>query len=101
MSWGTSYKQEVELYRHRYSSLADLEDKIQETKKDIGNAKAELMALASCTPKDIVVNNEDVDNALDTVLCKFYEIWEVLEEDMLTLYRLEGLKENWETKEEW
>ena len=29
MSWGTSYKQEVEMYRHRYSSLADLEDKIQ------------------------------------------------------------------------
>ena len=101
MSWGTSYKQEVEMYRHRYSSLADLEDKIQEIKKEIGNAKAELMSLASCTPKDIVVDKENVDTALDAIQIKFYEIWESLEENMYMLYRLEGLKENWETKEEW
>lgn len=98
MSWGTSYKQDVYISRRTYSSKFELKDEIEEIKERIASGKAELMSLCCCTPKDIVVNKDDVDDALDVIQRKFYDLWDIIKDDIITLYKLEGLLENFDNK---
>lgn len=99
MAWGTLYTQEVDLIRHSYTYKHEVEEAIDNLKHSIERNKATLLALASCTPKDIIKPDDDIDDALDVIQIKFNNTWEVLQEDVLTLYKLEGLLENWETKQ--
>lgn len=101
MSWGTSFKQEVDIYRKHFSSKTEVEDEINDLKKQIERYKAELLSLASCTPKDIITKDEEIDDALDVIHQRFYNLWELLEDDMYMLYRLQGLLENFDSREEW
>lgn len=101
MSWGTSFKQEVDIYRKYFSSKTEVEDEINDLKKQIERYKAELLSLASCTPKDIITKDEEIDDALDVIHQRFYNLWELLEDDMYMLYRLQGLLENFDSREEW
>lgn len=107
MSWGTSYKQEINIYGEYYSKKGELEHEIKMLEKSINNHKLELFGMICGTPKDIVFNEDTEGNkyeAADIVnLLQFrYDgVIELLEDDMNRLYRLQGLLENWDSKNEW
>lgn len=99
MSWGTTYKQDVDIYREQFTSKDELKTRIEEVKEDISYAKQRLLQLASCTPKDLIIKPEDWDSPLDFIHHEFKNIIDMYEEDILLLYKLDGLLENFDNKE--
>ncbi len=75
MSSGTSVKVERYYNRHHYCSIAEIDEKIAETKKVIEEWWGTILALCTSTPKDITPED---DEPLDYIEKKLYEAREAI-----------------------
>ena len=95
MSWGTDFKADIYLSRQVFSSIGCIEDAIDECDDTITTIGAKFKMFAACTPKDVVVEDGDPVNYLNSELSSLIDEYiEAIEERYkLNLY-LEAVKEN-------
>lgn len=95
MSWGTEFKTDIFLSRLSFTSVGEIEDKLEEYDKDIKDIESKIKMYAACTPNNVVC---DDDNPISYIN---FEVGVLLEEYgdlLLDRYRLglylEYVKEN-------
>jgi len=92
--WGTQFKTDIFIKRETFSSIYELNDKIEEIESDINDYEKELIALGASTPKDIVPSdNSTYDYPIDIVIRRTSEIFEQMRELYTLLTNLYHLKD--------
>lgn len=103
MSWGTYFTaKDIYLIREHYSSIQQVDDRIQELNKLQQMYKETLLMLAMGA-KDSVCTKDcegyDIDK-VDAIHTKVSDLLEEYDRASIRIYELQLLKENWDTKEQ-
>jgi hypothetical protein len=92
MGWGTTFKPEIYLSREQFSTDGALEDEISELEKSIERTKQTIAMYVAASPKDIIPE-EWKEQGVDFLKHRIDENMEMLEEDLIKLYKLRLLNE--------
>lgn len=97
MGWGTDFITEVHLSKETYNSIYELEDKIEEDKKDLERLNAKILMYASANPRDLIPEDWK-DEPINFIHFDVNQLLEELYETTMMLGRrylyLQYLKDN-------
>ncbi len=100
MSQGTYFTaKDVYISRHLFSSVEEVEEQIKDYNIYINKLKLRLYGMVCSTPRDIIPVGDEGWEPLEYVQKEFEEIVENIEEYTYIIYKLELLKDNWDTME--
>lgn len=97
MSSGTLVKVERYYNRHHYRSIAEIDEKIKDTKKLIEQWWGTILGICTATPKDITPEGE---SPIEYIESRLFECREAINYLECELQAMCDIKEGWETKEE-
>lgn len=99
MSWGTTFKIDIELIRESFNSIDEVKSHIDENDVLINRLETDIKMFASSNPRDIVPTNWNeqpidwINNQINEKLCLLYEY----NVENFKLYRyIEFLEEQYE-----
>lgn len=97
MGWQTDVLTQVVFSKETYNSIYEVEDAIDEEDSLIKNLNEDLLTLAVSRPADWLINNPDMDllSLKNDVRGKL----ELLEESIISRYKLRCLKENFDLRD--
>jgi hypothetical protein len=93
MGWGTTFNTEIYLNRKVFKTPYELQDTIEELKKDIENYWGQLKGLALATPKDIS-NGESTEEILNDITHTIDYLKEYIEDSYRVLQNLKEFQEH-------
>lgn len=95
MGWGTSFKTEVYLSRKTFDNKYQVEQEIEEMKEWIQDSKAQLYMLAIANPKDLIPSDW-TEEPVRFIKNEVDRLMESIDENLIDLYKLELLLENYQ-----
>ncbi len=102
MSWGIIFKTDINIPNKHFHCVEDVQECIDDTMELIECIKRDIYGVAMSTPKDITPVTDDEGGhwePLEYISFTLHEKFELLEEYYVDWYKLEKLKENFETSE--
>ena len=97
MSFGTYANAEIYFSRETYNSLYKVDESIEECDADIHTMESLITAWAFGKPTDFIASGTNVETA-EGLLARIKQVLEDYRETVIDRYKLELLKENWETR---
>lgn len=101
MGWYTFVNGEMVFYKETWQYKEDVQDRIEDNKKDIEDVKLEMAMLAAGRVKDLIQTKDCEDNDIDIPMAirwKLEDLWERLENAQYENWKLEFLLENWDKR---
>lgn len=86
MGWGTEFNFNIYLNRMIFQNRYQVEDKIKDLNDYIINCQIQLVALGTCTPKDLFPESEDI---LSDIEFKINDLMNVILENQRNITLLE------------
>jgi len=96
MGWGIGFKADVYLSRMQFNSIQEVEEKIEENRKDIEDAKQRIKMFVSATPNSIIPKEweeEPINWLVNSVNDLFELIEDYTRENVLLNQYVEYLEE--------
>lgn len=98
MGWGTDFKADIFLNRMNFENKSEVEDKIEELRKSISDAKVRIKMHASANVKDLIPEDWK-DQPIDFISNELDVLFEWHDECLNTLQLLNLYKEKLEEDE--
>lgn len=101
MGWYTFVDGEMVFYKETWQHKEDVQERIDDNKKDIEDVKLEMAMLVAGRVEDLIQTKDCEDNDIDipmTIRWKLEDLWERLENAQYENWKLEFLLENWDKR---
>jgi hypothetical protein len=87
MSWGITFKTEIELLRMSFNSIEEVKDKVKENDSLINSLEIEIKMFTSSNPKDIIPNDWN-EQPIDWINNQITEKLNLLHEYIIENFKL-------------
>lgn len=101
MGWYTFVDGEMVFYKETWQHKEEVQDRIDDNKKDIEDVKLEMAMLVAGRIEDLIQTKDCEDNDIDVPMAirwKLEDLWERLEDAQYENWKLEFLLENWDKR---